>query len=186
MTIDPTDVMQVLKKGTAACHESIEGKMTVMRPGFSIDEYKVMLAKFYSFYAPYERVVLNNPYPELLNIQGRLRMPALKLDLQVLKIAPPAHEAELPEMKTPAQRLGALYVTEGSTLGGQIISRHLAKSLDLPVDQGLSFFAGYGKETGPMWKMLCSVLRTELGEPSALAEAVQAANKTFSALERCF
>src|SRR5690606_24698100 len=46
--------------------------------------------------------------------------------------------------------LGMLYVTEGSTLGGLYILKHL-KSM-LGADIPCSFLAIYGEKTGPLWR----------------------------------
>jgi heme oxygenase len=48
--------------------------------------------------------------------------------------------------------VGALYVLEGSTLGGQVIARQLAESIGVSPGQGASFFYGHGEQTQAHWK----------------------------------
>ena len=54
--------------------------------------------------------------------------------------------------------IGALYVMEGSTLGGKQICRMIADNLNLPDHTALSFFYGYGAGTGSRWKEFLRVL----------------------------
>jgi len=59
----------------------------------------------------------------------------------------------LPEIKNTAQAFGALYVIEGSTLGGQIIKKMVQKQLCMEGNNGLSFFDGYREATSDMWQV---------------------------------
>lgn len=54
---------------------------------------------------------------------------------------------------TSAEALvGALYVLEGSTLGGQVIARQLAESIGVYPGKGASFFYGHGDDTQAHWE----------------------------------
>ena len=77
--------------------------------------------------------------------------------------------------------LGSLYVLEGATLGGQILSRHFVTQFNLSCRQGCSFFAGYGSETGRRWRAFCELLNS-YSSPDGDAVIVQSAIQTF----RCF
>ena len=46
---------------------------------------------------------------------------------------------------------GAVYVVEGATLGGQVITREIASTLGITPMSGGRYFFGYGNETGRMW-----------------------------------
>jgi heme oxygenase len=48
--------------------------------------------------------------------------------------------------------LGAMYVIEGSTLGGQYIARHVEHALGLFPGNGDAYFRGFGDRTGSMWR----------------------------------
>jgi heme oxygenase len=69
-------------------------------------------------------------------------------------------------------------VVEGSTLGGQVISRQLAKA-DILLR---SYFSGYGEQTGSLWKAFCQLLDRE-ATPDNQAELVQSASLTFQKLD---
>jgi heme oxygenase len=68
-------------------------------------------------------------------------------------------------------------VVEGSTLGGQVISRQLAKA-NITLR---SYFSGYGERTGPLWKAFCQLLSQE-ATPDSQTEIVQSASLTFQKL----
>lgn len=56
--------------------------------------------------------------------------------------------------------LGYLYVIEGSTLGGQVITRILRDHLHLSPSNGARFFYGYGKKTKEKWDEYCAILNS--------------------------
>ena len=87
----------------------------------------------------------------------------------------------LPAIHTPASAMGAMYVLEGSTLGGKIISNTLKKKLgdDVPVN----FFSGYKDNTGTMWKKFVDSLNSEVWVHQE-NEIVNAANDTFANFNR--
>ena len=70
-----------------------------------------------------------------------------------------------------------MYVMEGSTLGGQVITRQLAQA----GIAGRSYFTGYAEQTGPMWKRFCQLL-TEEATDTNQAEIVESASLTFQKL----
>ena len=51
-------------------------------------------------------------------------------------------------MRDDATLLGAMYVMEGSTLGGQLIARHVELVLGLTAGQGNAHFRGHNERTG--------------------------------------
>ena len=83
----------------------------------------------------------------------------------------------LPPLHTRAQLLGAMYVLEGSTLGGQVIARQLAAA----GIAGRTFFTGRAERTGPLWKQFCQLLEAAAGteDPDAI---VASAILTFQTL----
>lgn len=81
--------------------------------------------------------------------------------------------------------MGALYVTEGATLGGKIIRKQLVGRFGDRVKNALHFYTGYGSQGGAEWR----AFREELGAlfdhagAEAQAKVIAGANATFSALE---
>jgi heme oxygenase len=77
-------------------------------------------------------------------------------------------------VRSPEAAIGSLYVLEGSTLGGQIISRGLAGAPWLPAE-GLGYFDPYGVATGTMWRQFriwAETVSTTSGTPAIIAGAV--------------
>lgn len=82
---------------------------------------------------------------------------------------------------------GSMYVIEGSTLGGQVITPLLQTHLNLAPGQGASYFHGYGDRTGAMWREFRNVANQEVGDDeTAIGTAAHSAAQTFSALIRTF
>jgi len=78
--------------------------------------------------------------------------------------------------------LGTLYVTEGATLGGQLISRQLERHLGLCDGRGYAFFQSYGSGIGVMWRRFLAELRrhdTPEMRPAIIAGAID----TFATFE---
>lgn len=91
---------------------------------------------------------------------------------------------DLPALPALPEALGCHYVLEGSTLGGQVISRHLQKTMGVVPGRGGSFFASEGRDMGVMWRAFCRAL--EAGCPGEL-EAIRAAGsdvRTFASFTR--
>jgi heme oxygenase len=82
----------------------------------------------------------------------------------------------VPVITNTIEALGALYVLEGSIMGGSIIVQMLQKG---GVNQGVSFFSGYGEATGMMWGNFIAVLNQNATNEKQEAEAIRAANDTF-------
>jgi heme oxygenase len=73
--------------------------------------------------------------------------------------------------------LGALYVTEGATLGGAVIAPHLRSTLAAPVP--LAFFEAYADQVGTRWAEFRRVTRSTLTDHDEIDRAVTAARAVF-------
>jgi heme oxygenase len=136
------------------------------------------LAKMYGFLAPYEAVLLSHAAAlgPAWEIPERLRAHLILEDLHAEPSQLPLCPA-MPPLATVPQLLGAMYVLEGSTLGGQVLARQLAKAgSDLR-----RYFTGYGERTGPRWKAFCQLL-AQTSTDANEEEIVQSAIHTFQDL----
>jgi heme oxygenase len=89
-----------------------------------------------------------------------------------------------PAIETKAEALGALYVIEGSTLGGRKILQAL-RSQGVSTND-LHFLDPYGKDAGVNWRMFLGVLERETApNPTTMNECVAGATKTFSFAAAC-
>ncbi|MCX7102051.1 MAG: biliverdin-producing heme oxygenase [Methylobacter sp.] len=85
----------------------------------------------------------------------------------------------LSALKTVGQLVGVLYVIEGSTLGGQMISRSLNEHHGLTRKTGARFFFGYGENTAIMWQNFIDFADCISGDEIQCRAAENAACQTF-------
>jgi heme oxygenase len=110
-----------------------------------------------------------------------LRQRLLADDLASLGASMPV--GERPAWTAPSREAlyGALYVAEGSALGGRVIARQLDYLFgDSP--EGRTFFRG-ADDTGPRWRRFIAAL-AEFDE-DALSQMVVGAEAGFALFERC-
>jgi heme oxygenase len=171
-----------LKESTRTNHQILEktlvAKMKAIR---SEKEYAELLTLFYGYFGGLESQIDDVLNKGLLpdNAQRR-KTQALANDLKYLGFEAPTKATgnDLPALNTHLQALGALYVIEGSTLGGKIISKMMQQQLGLD-EQSLSFFSGYGDKTEQMWDTFKTALNKDNLLPVQQAELMAAANETF-------
>ena len=152
-------------------------------------QYGKILSKFYGFFSPLEENLKHiSTFDQYLpDFPERRKAHLLLEDLQHLALydqnIPLCNN--LPEVHNLSQAFGCLYVMEGSTLGGQFISRVVKSKLEIPTDKGTTFFGGYGKETGKKWKIFQQALESYAGSLSSSEEAkiIESANETFVKFE---
>lgn len=182
-------ILAHLKQATRARHAAIESQSVLLDRNLSRTTYHACLRRFLGYYAPLELSLLG-PHPWLatgLTYEDRRKSQLLTQDLlalgdtsSALALAPQCHA--LPDLSTPARLFGCLYVIEGATLGGQIISRYLLARLGLTPQSGCSFFRGYGERTGSQWKAFGAHLTRFASQSARDEEIVAGANDTFETL----
>ncbi len=182
-------ILQRLREQTHESHQRLEGRLDLLQRALSIDHYRNLLARFYGFYVPAEARLteLCQSIPEVqfpLRRKGHL----LVQDLEALGLSGLQREAlplceNLPALMQAAQALGCLYVLEGSTLGGQIISRHLQSVHGLEAENCSAFFRSYGSQVGVMWRAFGVALNSYTAGPEEETLMIGAACETFTTLE---
>jgi heme oxygenase len=153
-------------------------------------DYIALLERFYGFVAPWERRMAEHlPADDVLR-SGREKTVWLEADLSHFECGAGHRKAlpcceDLPGTHTRAAILGACYVFEGSTLGGQFIARHLREKLGMDAGEGDRYFSSYGPDVGSKWQ----AFREELlrhSSPENDPEIVRAAQETFEKLGAWF
>ena len=167
-------------------HERIETVVDLMHPGLTPAAYQRFLERSYGFISACERALDHDGAPAPLELRKRLKTPLLVADLQALGLTPSQIAAlpepsELPPITRWPDALGYCYVLEGSTLGGQVLSRHLSSTLAVP-SGALTFLRSYEREVGPMWKTMLGVLEAALADESAEQPITESARSTFELL----
>ncbi len=145
-----------LRNETQAEHRAMEAALSLTDPGITTEYYRQILARFLGFYQPLEAGLhdSNHPVANEFDLSDRRKTLHLEADLRAFGLDPQtlAICRELPSISTIAQAFGVIYVLEGATLGGQIISSHLSSTLGITRERGGRFFYGYGERTGTMWQ----------------------------------
>lgn len=188
------NVMERLKQETAHYHRQIEQNefaKAIMNAAITIEDYKRYLEKFYGFLKPLEEQANKLALWEGtgLEIEVRAKVPLLEQDLRHLGTSEEQLSklplcSELPDISTPARWLGYMYVIEGSTNGGQILTKKLSQCLPLDAGRGLKYFNAYGEDTRARWADFRELMLRNVSTPSEADEAVQAAAETFRLLDQ--
>lgn len=187
LNVSTSNVRQRLRHETRAEHDAIESTLGLMQPALSQAEYQRCITNFYGYYRPVElqlaACLQGSAWHGVLS--GRRKGGLLQHDLQCLGVIDPDAMpvcAALPALITPAAAFGCLYVLEGATLGGQIISGHVASRFGYSEQHGAAFFNGYGQETGAMWRTFGNLLTEFAASSNRDDEIVAAAVSTFQTL----
>jgi heme oxygenase len=172
-----------LKTETLLNHQQLEkllvGRMKAIR---SKEEYLQLLQLFYGYFGGLEKKInLYITEKELPDYAERRKSAALANDINSMSGVPVANAegSQLPEIGNVAQAFAALYVIEGSTLGGKIISQMIARQLELTDGHGLSFFDSYGDATAQMWTRFKDALNTQGNTKPEQDDVIYTANQTF-------
>jgi light-regulated signal transduction histidine kinase (bacteriophytochrome)/heme oxygenase len=179
-----------LREVTRDSHERMhrhDGFLAAAEGAIDPQLYQDLLARLYGFYWPFERHFSEAPasMAKAIGLSKRARTPNLRSDLIVLGFTGRLDRLPIcPYIPTPDTEpawLGALYVTEGSTMGGGQIARALAKS-------GFSheqtrFFAAHGKAGAAMWKSFIARLDSLSTDPRSTHAAEASARAVFAAFE---
>lgn len=177
-----------LRAETASVHEQLEARLNAVGLTGKLEDYGWMLSCFLSLYRPLEAALGRLDWVDTnLDLAMRRKSHWLEADLRQLGHEPNAVAdwPHLPHLKTIDDGLGALYVIEGASLGGQVISRWLAKELGIGRDSGGRFFASYGERTGEMWRSFIDVLEGSARLSANAAAIEQSARNTFSVFHDC-
>jgi heme oxygenase (biliverdin-IX-beta and delta-forming) len=172
--------IQTLRQQTEADHHAAEDALPLMKADLNTAGYVQCLGKLYGVVAAWEeQAPALSPNWLRAFIVARTRKPLLDRDLSWFHIPAPQERATLPFITDLPSLLGAMYVMEGSTLGGQIIARHVQITLPLSQGHGDAFFRGHGLQTGALWMEFCEMLKTQV--PNDQTDTVIASAKAMFA-----
>lgn len=187
------DITTRLRTETAAEHEAIEETVGLMAPGTDLDTYRAYLEQTLGFVEPLEDRFVDLLGREPVDWERRRKADRLRRDLRALGLDDD-QLARLPRHPTFAASLdrdgawGAAYVLEGSTLGGQLLERHLREALGPDAGEFL-YLSPYGDRQGAMWRefkaALTGLATTETRGRAVDADAVvEGARRTFESMRR--
>ena len=182
-----------LRQATAQTHERLhghDGLGAAASGAMARDDYRLLLARLWGFHRAFEETLDEAARGLALDIVmvDRARAPMLEADLLTLGLDAQAI-AQLPRCDhifrptDGASFMGALYVVEGSTLGGVHIARALSSLFDGPEGEGRKFFLGYGERHSLMWRGFLARLDAYAGDEACEASAIEGAVRTFADFE---
>ncbi len=184
-------ILKRLKTATNSRHAALERQLPLLDPSFSRPAYRQFTRRFYGYYAPLESQLIALPWWDSIGFDylRRQKTPHLVQDLTAMgdtteTLAQLPRCKNLPATDNLARLLGCLYVIEGATLGGQIITKHLQTRLGVTPSCGGAFFNGYGTTTGPNWLAFGKMLMMHAQGTGNGDDIIESANQTFATLDQ--
>lgn len=184
MTNNHTDILTALRDATASRHAELDSGMPLARPAPTLADYGEHLALLRRWLAPIEAwqarfadgpqdAALLPPAPHLPLLDADLADPALPN--RAGAVTPAAWQGR----DGAAYRWGVAYVIEGSRLGGTVLHRRLAAAL---APHPLRYLHADGTPPGPRWQHFLRMLRAEVHDDAAIADACAGARDAFDSL----
>ena len=180
-------MIEALRQATAPAHVRIEALLQ-LGGDFTLGHYQRVMCGFAAFLLAWEPMVGDRLPPESGSwFADRTRGSLALRDLVALRLPQPAPARLCIELPGLAAVFGSMYVLEGSALGGQVVCRRLAQLHSMGHSDGAAYFAGWGKETGAMWREFRARMAREVDDTQAnRRQACAAAVQTFDSLIAVF
>ena len=173
-----------LRAATGPAHVALEEALDWRARVATRAGYRDLLARLHGFHAVWEPAI-GRALADDAFFDARRRLAALAADLRHLGMRAETIDAlAMPgtvRLAGPAAAMGALYVLEGSTLGGRAIGRHIAALHGIEGD-GLVYYRAHGPRAGAMWAAFRLRLDDVSGDAAAEAAALASAIAAFDAM----
>jgi heme oxygenase len=171
-----------LKEETKVAHVKVEALIIPKIKALdTYQSYKNLLYIFYGFFKPVEEQITVYLQEDVLpDINERRNAMLIQQDLAFIgEQKPDVVCIELPLIKDAATALGAMYVLEGSTLGGIHLSKMIADKMSFTSPKGVAFFSGYRNKTATKWDFFKEQLNNYTESTEVENEVIRSANETF-------
>jgi heme oxygenase (biliverdin-IX-beta and delta-forming) len=181
-----------LRLETRALHEQVEAQpyaLAILDHSVTSTRYAAQLHAWYAVLIELERAIARDPQLRQVCHGWTPRSSWISEDLEHLD--PHGHHHNMAAQQAAARmiawlgdgdlttRLGALYVLEGSAMGGLVLRRHLGQALGLE-EAGLRYHTGHGPMSAPLWVALKQRLDALPLEPHEQQRVIDAANAAFT------
>lgn len=177
-----------LRLETRDDHDRIELAFDLDRRLASRESYRDLLVRLHGFHRMFESAAAprlsGSGFGAHLDRAGTIAADIAALDRESGEAGPSAGPGPGgPDLGLAdrAEAVGALYVVEGSILGGVLIARQVRTRLGLSAGSGCGFFSGHGRETAAHWAGFCRLLEGET-DRSFDDAAVASARLTYGAM----
>lgn len=177
-------IIENIRTSTKKAHQALEGVLIpVLKKMNTADSYAALLNMFYGYYKGVELQLNQHLNDELIpRYSSRRKGELILADLEKLgSNETPVVSDILPVINSTPAAFGAMYVLEGSTLGGQIITRMLMNSLQMPVEN-FQFYNCYGEDSNAYWGEFIEAINSYAATLPAeqQQQIVDSANETFA------
>jgi len=182
-----------LRTATSQSHTGLEElpiSKSIMNPQVSKEEYLLYLSLMHDVVKDAEENIFPQLNDIITDLPERNKNSKLEKDLEVLGHTKTTGEnhpvSDGLNNPTNAFALGILYVIEGSSLGGRVILKNINTALGYDIENGASYFGGYGGQTGSHWKNFLAMLTQYEAETNSAEEIIAGADYAFNAISRHF
>ncbi|MFD2599275.1 biliverdin-producing heme oxygenase [Sphingobacterium corticis] len=179
-------VSTAIKEATKSAHQQLEKTVVMRLKGIrSQADYADVLKHFYAYFSAVEQAIApfitSGVLPDYASRRNASHIRQDIVDLGENVDTLPA--AKAPNIQSVAEAFGALYVLEGSIMGGPYIVQMLKK---YGMETGFSFFSGYGESTGQRWAAFTERMNELVVEPADVAALMKTGEETFARFEDVF
>lgn len=176
--------IEKLRSETKHIHQALEKVMIPdLKQASTLEDYARILKTFYGYFKALEVMLDEQLTDQIVPVYNQRRKSDFILEdlksMNFLNALPPLAD-RTPEITNVYEALGAMYVLEGSTLGGRVITKMLMQNLNLSDTTYLKFFSGYGEQTDSMWASFMTVLNKYGEDESKHHLMLKAATDTFA------
>lgn len=194
LTVDDKNpgIRDILKERTRQAHLETEEAMDLMSPTLDLERYRRILRGFLDFHSAFEEFLEMRraewPHAVAFYLGDRRKKRWVGEDLEALgeEALPRPEKARAISLRlaekisSEARLWAAMYVIEGSTMGGQVLHGRVAAALKLSDGKGTRYFRSYQSEMGKQWMRFLSALNELTLSPRDVESAVEAAHEVFS------
>lgn len=183
--------LQKLRSETTVAHHALEenpAAKILMTTNVTLEALHHYLKCMYGFVSGFEKVVFPILEHSLPQLNERRKTQLLEGDLHQ-SIEEKDNFPVMPssvlttQYNNHSKAWGGMYVLEGSTLGGQIITRHLRTILGEGIEKKTTYLTPYGLQTGVMWKNFLHYFSEAATFTCDEDEIIDSAVQTFSLID---
>ena len=177
-------ILQILKEETKSLHKETEALFfgnEIFSGQLTLGQYQQMILKNLYVYKQLEDSIVNS-FPKYFSEDdyfpcfGKHKL--LEEDVKELELKQMVYEIQAPVFSSPASILGAVYVIEGSMLGGKVIGRKLREIAPLEKVKRFHFY-NTERDNGERWKSFCGFITRNINTHLSIREATKGATSAF-------
>jgi len=181
-------MLDFLKEQTKTIHDNVEGANLakhIIDGSMSLTQYKTYLIQNYHSYKAVEDALVGHKsiIREALHpFINQNKSEHLLQDLQNLNVSIPSNPKQI-AFNSEAEAIGALYVIQGSMIGGNLISKKLRTCTALETIETHHFFDFCVKDSMKLWSTFKNIVNSTEFTETQHQEALASAKKAFLCFE---